>query len=83
MPPSGLDACLEIRSSDHSLNLILKVPGSTSRPHFQIANWFASSQLGFLTVVVVVVFFRFVHCVSLALKSPYGSGQLSMYYIVL
>ena len=34
--------------SDHSLNLFLVVPGSTSRPHLKIANWFASGQLGFL-----------------------------------
>ena len=45
--------------SDHSLNLILVVPGSTSQPHLKIANWFASSQLGFLTVVIVL-FCRFV-----------------------
>ena len=41
--------------SDRSLNLFLVVPGSTSQLHLYIANWFASSQLGFLTVVVVVV----------------------------
>ena len=40
--------------SDHSLNLFLVVPGSTSQRHLQIANWFASGRLGFLTVVVVV-----------------------------
>ena len=40
--------------SDHSLNLILVVPGSTSQLHLSIANWFASGQLGFLTVVVVL-----------------------------
>ena len=51
--------------SDHSLNLFLVVPGSTSQLHLYIANWFASGQLGFLTVVVV--FGRFVECVSLAL----------------
>ena len=42
--------------SNHSMNLFLVVPG-------------------FLTVVfvvVVVLFCRFVDCVSLALKSPYG-----------
>ena len=50
----GFKAC-----SDHSLNLILAVPGSTSQPHLLIANWFASSQLGFLKVVVVL-FCRFV-----------------------
>ena len=54
--------------SDHSLNLILIVPGSTSRLHLYIANWFASGQLGFLTVVVVLC--CSVHFVSLALKSP-------------
>ena len=41
-----------------------------------------SGQLGFWTVVVVV-FCRFVHCVSLALKAPMGSDQLSTYCIVL
>ena len=55
---SGWDACLEI------------VPGSTSQLHLEIANWCASSQLGFLTVVVEcsVVF----HCPS---KAPMGSGH--------
>ena len=48
--------------SDHSLNLFLVVPGSTSQLHLYIANWFASGQLGFLTVVVVVVFCCFVDC---------------------
>ena len=43
--------------SDHSLNLFRVVGGST---------WFASCQLGFLTVVIVVLC-RFVDCVSLAL----------------
>ena len=47
--------------SDHSLNLFLVVPGSTSQLHLYIANWFASGQLGFLTVVVVV-FCCFVDC---------------------
>ena len=65
--------------SDHSLNLFLVVPGSTSQLHLQIANWFASGQLGFLTVVVVV-FCCFVHCVSLALKSP--CGERSMTYVL-
>ena len=61
--------------SGHSLNLILVVPGSTCQLHLQIANWFASRQLGFLTVVVVV-FCCFVDCVSLALKSPYGERSI-------
>ena len=39
--------------SDHSLNLFLVVHDSTSRPHLSIVNWFASGQLGLLTVVVV------------------------------
>ena len=62
--------------SDHSLNLILVVPASTSQPHLKIANWFASSQLGFLTVVVL-----FCHFVVFQWpwKAPMGSGQLSMY----
>ena len=59
--------------SDHSVNLILVVPGSTSQLHLQIANWFASGQLGFLTVVVV----------SLALKSPYGERSIKYVCIVL
>ena len=46
--------------SDHSFNLILVVPGSTYQLHLQIANWFVSGQLGFLTVVVVVYFCCFV-----------------------
>ena len=41
--------------SDHFMNLILVDPGSTSLLHLKIANTFASGQLGFLTVVVVVV----------------------------
>ena len=45
--------------SDHSLNLFLVVLGATSQ--LQIANWFASGQLGFLTVAVVV-FCCFVDC---------------------
>ena len=45
--------------SDHSLNLFPVIRGSTSRPKFLIAKCFASSQLGFLTVVFVV-FRRFV-----------------------
>ena len=57
--------------SDHSLNLFVVVPGSSSRPHLQIVSWFAPGQLGVLTVVVVV-FFRFGDCVSLTLGSPYG-----------
>ena len=48
-----------LRRSDHSLNLILVVPGSTSQLHLKIANWFASGQLAFLTVVVVVVVILF------------------------
>ena len=69
--------------SDHLLNLILVVPGSTSQLHLQTANWFASGQLGFLTVVVVILFRRFV--VSLALKSPYGERSIkyALYCIVL
>ena len=50
---------------DHSLIFFLVVPCSTSQLHL-----FASAQLGFLTVVVVVVFFRFINCV-LVLKSSY------------
>ena len=42
--------------SVHSLNLILVVPGSTSRPHLYIANWFASGQLGFLSCCCSVLF---------------------------
>ena len=42
--------------SDHSLNLFLVVPGSTSQLHLSIANWFASGQLEFLTVVVFCCF---------------------------
>ena len=33
--------------SDHSLNLIPIDPGSRSRLHLEIANCFASGQLGF------------------------------------
>ena len=68
--------------SDHSLNLFPVVPGSTSRPHFSIANWllFASSHLGFLAVVV---FCRYVDCVSLALKSPYGEWSIKDVLLVL
>ena len=46
--------------SNHSLNFIRVVPGSTA-PELQsyIANWFASGQLKFLTVVVIL-FRRFV-----------------------
>ena len=61
--------------SNHSLNLFLVVPGSASQMHLQIVNLFASGQLGFLTVVVVV-FCSVVHCVSLALKSPYGERSI-------
>ena len=70
--------------SDHSMNLFVLVPGSTSQLHLQIANWFASGQLGFLTVVVVV-FCCFVVVVSLALKSPYGERSIKyvLYCIVL
>ena len=70
----GLKTC-----SDHSLNLILVVPGSTSQLHLQIANWFASGQLRFLTVVVVV-FCCFVD--SLALKSPYGERSIFFYLFI-
>ena len=38
--------------SDHSMNLFLVVPSSTSQLHLEIANWVAPSQLGFLTAVV-------------------------------
>ena len=59
--------------SDHSLSLFPVVPGSTCQPYLYIANWFACGQLRYLTVVVVVVvLYRFVDCVSLALKSLYG-----------
>ena len=71
----------------HSLNLFLVIPGLTSRPHLLITNWFASGQLGFFTVfvVVVVVFFCFVDCISLALKSTYGEWSINyvLYCIVL
>ena len=67
--------------SDCSLNLILVVPGSTSQLHLWIANWFASGQLGFLTVIVVL-FRRFV-VFHWPWKAPMGSGKLSMYCIVL
>ena len=52
------------------------IPGSTSRLHLLIANWLATGQLGLLTVVAVSII------VSLALKSPYGIYQLSMYCIL-
>ena len=54
---------------DGKTRLLIPVSESTK------ANWFASGGVGFLTavaVVVVVLFCRFVDCVSLALKSPYG-----------
>ena len=53
--------------SDHSLNPWFNFPAA--------ANWFASGQLRFLTVVVL--FCRFVDCVSLALKSPYGEWSIT------
>ena len=59
--------------SDHSLHVFVSVSpwfNSTSQLHLYIANWFASGQSGFLTVVVVVLFRRFVDCVSLNLKAP-------------
>ena len=46
--------------SDHSLNLFLVVPGSTSPPPL-VCLRFASGHLGFLTVVVIV-FCHFVDC---------------------
>ena len=58
--------------SDHSLNLFLVVPGSTSQLHLYIANWFASGQLGFLTVVVVV-FCCFVDCFIVPEKPLWGA----------
>ena len=61
--------------SDHSLNLILVVP---SLPYWKIPNWFASGQLGFLTVVVecsVVSLIVF----HLPRKVPMGSDKLYMY----
>ena len=63
--------------SGHSLNLFLLVPGSTSRPHLQIANWFAPGQLCRFLAVVVVEFCRFIDCVSL--KSPYGEWSIKYY----
>ena len=39
--------------SDHPLNLFQVVPGSTSWHTCKIANWFASCQLGFLTIVYI------------------------------
>ena len=57
--------------SDHSLNLFQVVPGSTFQLH-----WFAFGQLGFLTVVVVILFCCFINCVSLALKSLYGERPI-------
>ena len=30
------------------------VPSSSTRPHLQIANWFASHQLGFLTLLCLI-----------------------------
>ena len=53
------DPGFKTRQSDHSLNLILVVPGSSSQLHLQITDWFAFGQSGFLTVVVVL-FRRFV-----------------------
>ena len=53
--------------SDHSLNLILVVPGSTSQLHLKIANWFAPGRC------CSVPSFR---NVSLALKSPYGERSI-------
>ena len=73
------DPGFKIRS-DHSLNLFLVVPGSTFQLHLQVANWFASGQLGFLTVVVVV-FCCFVDCFILALKSPYGERSIKYAYV--
>ena len=46
--------------SDHSLNLIMVVPGSTFRSHLEIANWFASVSL----------------IVSLTLRNPYGEWSI-------
>ena len=72
--------------SDHSLNLILVVPDSTSQLYLQIANQLASGQLGFLTVVVVVVvvvLFRHFVVFHWPWNAPMGSGQLSMYCIIL
>ena len=65
--------------SDHLLNLFLIVPGSTSQLPLWIANWFASCQLGFSTVVVVVVLFCCFVVFHWPWKAPMGSGQLSMY----
>ena len=58
-----LGACLEIRRptfktrSDHSLNLFLVVPGSTSQLYLQKGNWFASGQLLLLFCSVVSLCF--------------------------
>ena len=42
--------------SDHQLNLLQVIPGSTPRLHLNIANWYASCQLGFLTCSVHVLY---------------------------
>ena len=56
--------------SDHSLNLILVVPSSTQHPTgLPPASW-----EGFLAVVVV--FCRFVNCVSMALTGLYGEWTI-------
>ena len=64
--------------SNHSLNLILVVPGSTSQLRLKIADWFASGQLGFLTVVVVL-FCRFVEFHWPPMGSPYGKRSIKFF----
>ena len=70
------DSALKTHSA-HSLNLILVIPGSTSRLHLQIVNWFASVQLGFLTVIVTVSF-RWLYFTGPEKPASMGSGQLNI-----
>ena len=41
--------------SDQLFNLILVVPGSTSRPHLQITNWSTSDQSRIFRAVLTIV----------------------------
>ena len=65
--------------SDHFMNLILVDPGSTSLLHLKMANTFASGQLGFLTVVVVVSLILF----HWSLKAPKGEKSIKIVSITL
>ena len=64
--------------SDHSLNLIPVVPGSTALVNSQLVCLRPVGTLNSCCCCVPLS-----RCVSLALKAPMGSGQLSMYCIVL